>query len=182
MTEKELIERAQAKDGEAFRVLIGMHKQAIFRFCYRLVREPEEADDIAQECFIRAYGQLEKFKIGGSFRAWLCSIANHEFLNRYRNKRRHSEAEKRLQEELHFIASVNQETEVDLFGKSFLNKALERLPVEYSQILLLRYVDGYSAIEISVMVDKPIATVKTRLQRGRALLISAASLVERSIK
>ena len=166
-------------DLAAFKILVERHQTSVYRFCYSLVREPEEAEDLAQEAFITAYNRLNSLKNVDSFKAWVCSIAYRHFLNQHDKEKHHLNAEADLQEELRFISDVNEEKDKGNIEKGEIIQALDKLPSEYRHLLILRYQEGFSIHQIAQALTRPMATIKTQLYRGKYLLAKAVRSLER---
>jgi RNA polymerase sigma-70 factor (ECF subfamily) len=87
VTEQDWLRRARAGDEEAFAKLVETYQTAIYNLCYRMLGEPNEAEDAAQEAFLRAYSQLSTYDPARSFKTWLFSIASHYCIDRLRKRR-----------------------------------------------------------------------------------------------
>ena len=87
MAEEELIQRARAGDRAAFGRLVELYQRAVYNLCYRMVGEATEAEDAAQETFLRAYSQLGRYDPARSFKTWLFAIACHHCIDRLRRRR-----------------------------------------------------------------------------------------------
>lgn len=166
-------------DLESFKTLVERYQTAVYRFCYYLVREPEDAEDLAQEAFITAFNRLESLTSMENFKPWVCSIAYRQFLNQYAKKKHRVAAEADVQEELKFISDINEEIDKGSIEKGDIMHALDKLPLEYRHVLVLRYQEGFSIFQISQSLIKPLATIKTQLYRGKYLLARAIKSLER---
>ena len=155
---------------------------AVYRFAIRLTAgNRAEADDIVQETFLRAYRHWHTFKRGTSARAWLFTITRNVFL---RARERQARRPETLQSELdHDIAAFAGEdalqdvTRLDPeqgFFASFIDeevsRAVEQLPTEFREVIVLSDVEGLGYSEIAEIIGVPLGTVKSRLYRGRRLL------------
>ena len=155
---------------------------AVYRFALRLTAgNRAEADDIVQETFLRAYRHWHTFERGTSARAWLFTITRNVFLRARERRARRPET---LQSELdHDIAAFAGEdalgdvTQLDPeqgFFASFIDeevtRAVEQLPTEFREVVVLSDVEGLGYGEIAEIVGVPLGTVKSRLYRGRRLL------------
>jgi RNA polymerase sigma-70 factor, ECF subfamily len=155
---------------------------AVYRFALRLTGgNTAEAEDVTQEVFLRAYRHWDTFKRGTSARSWLFTITRNAFL---RGRERQSRRPEALESELdHDVAAV---TAVDIFGEggasdperqffdSFVDdeviRAVEHLPTDFREVVVLSDIEGLSYAEIADVIDAPLGTVKSRLYRGRRLL------------
>jgi len=178
--ETDAILRVQQGDRGAFRALVDSHKEAVYRWCYSLTREPEEAQDLAQETFIQAFNKIHQYRPIGSFRAWLTRIAYRHFLSAMAKRRRRETAQSLVEEEVQFIAGLNQEREEAEDDGKFLRKAMDKLPEDYRLCLLMRYENGLSVAEIASALELTGVNVKVRLFRAKALLAKAVKAMERN--
>ncbi len=90
-SERAAIEQARAGDGEAFRVLVKQHSRAVFRLAYRMTGNEQDAEDMVQETFLRAYRQIGRFDSRSKFSTWLCRIATNCSLDLLRTRQRRRE-------------------------------------------------------------------------------------------
>jgi RNA polymerase sigma-70 factor (ECF subfamily) len=180
MDEKELIRRSQEGDGEAFGQLIERYKSKVYYLAYGLTGDRSEADDLAQEVFIKAYYAIPKFQFKSEFGTWLYRIAvNH--VRDYLRKNRH-----RLDEvSIHAFGESFPAAEGSSFEerqlldkrRALVQAALRRLPEKYQIILALRDIQGLSYEEISRILGISAGTVDSRLHRARKKLREKLALV-----
>lgn len=173
MDENELIRRSQEGDGEAFGQLIDRYKNKVFHLAYGMIGDRVEADDLAQEVFIKAYYALPKFQARSGFGTWLYRIAvNH--VRDYLRKNRH-----RLDElSIHGLGerlpaasdSTFEEQQLADRRRTLVQAALRRLPEKYQAILALRDMQGLPYDEISHILGISPGTVDSRLHRARKKL------------
>ncbi len=175
----ETIKLAQNGCKNAVRLIITEYKTDIYTLCYRLAKEPEEASDICQETFIRAHKMLHKYQPTGSFRGWLSKIAYNLFITMYEKNKRRREAQPFLEQELQYIADLNEERTEDFQKSPTMEKALNNLPDKYRICLELKYFEELSIAEISTILSTEIPTVKTQLFRGKSLLRKAIKQMEK---
>jgi RNA polymerase sigma-70 factor (ECF subfamily) len=155
---------------------------AVYRFALRLTRGNEDrAEDLVQETYLRAYRHWETYTPGTSARSWLFTIARNAFLRgeEQRGRRRETlESELEYQTEaLSSVAALDEIRGADperAFFDSFVDEeviaAVERLPDEFREAVVLSDIEGLSYAEIADVLNVPIGTVKSRLYRGRRLL------------
>ncbi len=159
------------------------HVDGLYGLGLRLTRRAEDAEDLVQETFLRAYRFYDRFEPGTNMKAWLYRILTNLFINRYR-RRAH---ERRLLEGPD-AGSVSQSTisheaqrlledpegrfEEPIFGAR-VAEAMERLPPEFQTVVWLADVEELPYREIAEVVGCPIGTVMSRLHRGRRLLRTA---------
>src|SRR5216683_7324542 len=89
------VARAQSGDGDAFRILVEQHSRAIFRLAFRMTGNEQDAEDVVQETFLRAYKQLDRYEARSSFSTWLFRIASNYSLDLIRSRKRHEEKRER---------------------------------------------------------------------------------------
>jgi RNA polymerase sigma-70 factor (ECF subfamily) len=167
---------ALAKEGEesAFSELVRRHAQTVHRWMSRAVGE-QEAEDLTQEVFFKAFRGLAGFRGDAPPRAWLASIANNAVKNRYRSRSRFRRlfADSRDEEaapQAHGSAASPEDDARAGESHRFIAEALKLLPVEFRMPVVLRDLEEWSYEEIALSLDLPIGTVKSRIARGRGQL------------
>src|SRR5215471_3836251 len=100
------VERAQSGDSDAFRLLVEQHSRAVFRLAFRMTGTEEDAEDVVQETFLRAYRQLDRYEARSSFSTWLYRIASNYSLDLIRMRRRHEEKRERGSEDRDILQTV----------------------------------------------------------------------------
>ena len=169
-SDEELVEACQAGEASAFDVLVARWEDKIRGAAYRFLGSEEEARDVAQEAFLKAYRALEGFKGEARFSSWLYQIATN--LCRDRLRRRRTRAAVSL-EELEETGPVIAETRPgahELLVQNDLARAVRRavhaLSEEQREVVILKEYQGLTFLEIAQSLDVPVSTVKTRLYRG----------------
>jgi RNA polymerase sigma-70 factor (ECF subfamily) len=169
-SDEELVEACQAGEASAFDVLVARWEDPIRGAAYRFLGSEEEARDVAQEAFLKAYRALGSFKGEARFSSWLYQIATN--LCRDRLRRRRTRAAVSL-EELEAGGPVIVETRPgahELLQQLDLARAVRRavhaLPEEQREVVILKEYQGLTFLEIAQSLDLPVSTVKTRLYRG----------------
>lgn len=159
---------------EGFNRLVLRHKDRIYGLCLRLLaRDPHDAEDAAQETFVKAYHALKDFRMESKFSSWLYRIAVNTCKNRlvsrsYRESRRSMDPEADLEGA---PASPSPEQELEAKGKrERIEAAIAQLPEEQRTLVVLRDVEGRSYEEIAEATGLNPGTVKSRLNRGRGQL------------
>lgn len=176
LPDETLIEYARNEDLAAFNVLVERYQRLVFAVCSRLLLDPQHAEDVTQETFIRAYTALDQY-YGGSFRAWLLRIAT----NRSYDLLRHSQRRPADSYEAQTVESEPQWSSEPLSPdpaqfasraalSDHLERALAQLPADQRLAVLLHDVHGYPYDEIAETMAVSLGTVKSRLSRGRARL------------
>jgi len=172
--ERALVERAKGGDQDAFATLVHRHNERAFALAYRLVREREDALDIAQEAFVRAYQSLAGFKGEARFSTWLHRIVVNQALDHLRRRSQHEAAEYRdargLEEAAHRVVAPtpnpHQAAEATEMRR-LIQEGLAGLPTEQRTILILREIEGLSYKEIARAMRCSIGTVMSRLHYAR---------------
>lgn len=166
-----LAERARAGDQRAFAGLVRRHQDRVFRFLLRMTGSRDEAMDLTQETFMKAWQALPRWQPQAQFRTWLFQIARNGALDLLR--RRAAVEFVPIDEDPGMPAHApGPEEGLDLrqrFG--LLEAALRRLPVEHREVLLLREVEDLSYAEIAAALGIQEGTVKSRIARARVSLI-----------
>jgi RNA polymerase sigma-70 factor (ECF subfamily) len=170
-SDEELVEGFQRGDPYAFDVLVGRWDRKIQGAIYRIMGPEEDARDLCQETFLKAYRALGTFKKEARFSSWLYQIALNVCRDRLR--RRKSRPQVSLDElmEAGEIAPVGRgPSPLDLIEANELSRAVaaavDSLPQEQREVIVLKEYQGLTFLEIAQALDVPISTVKTRLYRG----------------
>ena len=165
-----LITQTLSGDQKSYEILVKRYQKRVYRLAQRLVRDPDAADDVAQEAFIRAYYALSRYELGRNFYFWLSKIAVNLALN-------HLSKEKRLVElpeddtNLDPALTTDPTAEAEASQlKIRIGDAIERLPLHQKSVLLLRAQEGLSYQEIAQTLSISIGTVMSRLSRARQAL------------
>lgn len=166
MTEAEWIERARQHDPAAWEALTRQHQEAIFRLAYLLVGDADEAEDVAQEAFIRAYRALAQFDATRPLRPWLLTITANLARNRLRSLGRYLNALNRaLRAEPEKVINVPEASQQHLEAQA-LWQAVRRLGETDQQVVYLRYFLEMSEAETADALGIAPGTVKSRLHRA----------------
>ncbi len=147
------------------------HLDAAYNLARWLTRQAEDAEDLVQESYLRAFEFFDSFR-GGDGRAWVLTIVRNTCYTWLRQNRS-QDLETSFDEEAHSPASVDSSPEALLLegaDREALKRALEELPVEFREALILRELEGLSYKEIADVAGVPLGTVMSRLARARKLL------------
>ncbi len=174
-TDKELVKRVQKGEKGAFDLLVLKYERKIINLVMRYVRDPEQALDITQEAFIKAYRALPRFRGDSAFYTWLYRIAVNTAKNYLAaQRRRPMDIELDLQdpEQYGLHAKLKEsDTPEGLALSQELQETLERaiaaLPDDLRQAIILRELDGMSYEEIAQTMECPVGTVRSRIFRAR---------------
>jgi RNA polymerase sigma-70 factor (ECF subfamily) len=174
-----LVEEALRGRLEAFNQLVTRHQDHLFALVYRLVPDRDQAADVVQEAFFSAYRNLASFR-GGSVRSWLGRIAVNGAMDLQRARRRRpSQPYPEFEDETWqppAEGDVEPETKALAAERSrILARALDGLPFEQRNCIILFDVEGYDYAEIAAIMRVEVGTVKSRIHRGRLTLRRALS-------
>ena len=178
MDENKIIEQVLAGDNNAFGLLVERYQDRVYNLALRMCGNPDDAFDLAQEAFFRAWRGLSGFQGDSAFSTWLFRLSSNVCLDWLRAKKR------RPTVSLTAVDDDGEETQLDLPdpGKSpeelleaaedqaTLAKAMNQLPVEYRQILTMRAINDMSYTEIAEALQIREGTVKSRISRARLAL------------
>jgi RNA polymerase sigma factor (sigma-70 family) len=165
LTDEDLMARARGGDAAAWETLTRQHQEAVFRLAYLILGDPADADDAAQETFIRAYRSLASFDPARPARPWLLAIAANQARNRLRSAGRYLAALQR------WWLSGPAESDIAEPGQSgLLWQAVKRLNAADQEVLYLRYFSGLTEAETAGALGAPAGTVKSRTHRALARL------------
>ncbi len=174
-TDKKLVKRVQKGDKGAFDLLVLKYEQKIVNLVMRYVRDPEQAMDITQEAFIKAYRALPRFRGDSAFYTWLYRIAVNTAKNYLAaQRRRPMDIELDMQDPdqygLHAKLKETDDPEGVTLSRELqetLERAIEALPDDLRTAIILRELDGMSYEEIAQTMDCPVGTVRSRIFRAR---------------
>jgi RNA polymerase sigma-70 factor (ECF subfamily) len=174
--EKAWVLQAQQGSDEAFTNLVETYQKPIYNLCYRMVGEPEEAEDAAQETFLRAYQNLHRYDPSRSFGTWILSIAAHYCIDRLRKRKflmfsMDAENEDGSSFELPDPDSPNPEAEsMTKEERDRLHLMLKDLDATDRAAVIMRYWYDFSEVEIAKSLKLTVSAVKSRLHRSRRAL------------
>ncbi len=170
--EKAWARAVQKGDSAAFMCIVDAYQRPIYNLCYRMLGNSAEAEDAAQETFLRAYTKIDTYRDSRKFSSWIFSIASHYCIDRLRRRRYQmvswdelppwrtlSSTEPEPEE-----ATLSQETQ------DTVHELLEHLPADYRAALILRYWYEMSYDEIADSLDTTISAIKSRLFRARQMM------------
>ncbi|MCX7569451.1 RNA polymerase sigma factor SigW [Tumebacillus sp. DT12] len=178
LLEHRIVKRAQKGDRLAFGELVEIYKDKLYNLGYRMLGNPQEAEDVAQEAFLRAYANLNKYNANHKFSTWIYRIATNLCIDRMRKKK----ADYSLDAETGGVeggdmysrlASPGRTPEEDAVRNEThreVQTAIENLPDNYRAAVILKYMHDLSLQEIADILEVPVSTVKTRIHRGREAL------------
>lgn len=169
--EQRLVRQAQRGETAAFEALVAAHAQLVYNLALRTLNNPQEAEDVAQEAFVRAWRGLPRFRADASFRTWLYRIVTNLCYNRLprlRQELAELEADAAL-----LLPDTQPRLEATLVSQELrhhLHQAIEALPDSYRMLITLRHLQQLSYDEIAEVMEMPLGSVKTGIFRARRQL------------
>ncbi len=176
--DKQLIARALQGDQKAYETLLNKYRSLVFTIMMKMVRNPQEAEDLTQEAFIKAFHSLPSFKEEFAFSTWLMKIATNnciDFLRKRKLKTRSiHEPVKYKDEELERSLPAQdptpEKTLLQEERRRIIEEAIQELPDRYRHVILLRHKEEKSYEEIADILGLPLGTVKAQIFRAREML------------
>ena len=178
-TDQEVVVMARSGHEAAYRELLRRYERPIFSMLYRMVRDRELAEDLAQETFVKALNALDSYRPEFKFSSWIFKIANNAAIDQLRRRNLdtlsidgspHAETPDAIEATALQVSSNDEspleEVEARELGSS-IEAAIGRLRPEYRSCILLRHVEGYAYEEIAEILQLPLGTVKTYIHRAR---------------
>jgi RNA polymerase sigma-70 factor (ECF subfamily) len=169
-SDEELIEACQAGESSAFDVLVARWEDKIRGACWRVLGSEEEARDVAQEAFLKAYRGLPGFKREARFSSWLYQIAINLCRDRLRRRKtRPAVSLEELERSGPVLVERGPGAHEELVRKDLahaVRRAIDELSAEQREVVILKEYQGLTFLEIAQALEVPVSTVKTRLYRG----------------
>jgi RNA polymerase sigma-70 factor (ECF subfamily) len=173
-------------DSSVFEAEMAPHLDALYRNAMRLTGNANDAEDLVQDTYLRAFRFFHQYELGTNAKAWLFRIMNTIFLNDYRKKARQGESLSYDELEDFYLYNRSQDTGVSSGGSTpqvnpedavlekldveAIEQSIQALPDEFRETVALATIEGLAYQEISDILNIPIGTVRSRLSRGRRLL------------
>ncbi len=175
-SDAEILAEVAAGDIDAYGKIVGRYRGRLYNFVFRFVSDRETAEDIVQETFLRAFRKRKEYRAIANFSTWLFTIAGNLAKSELRRRKRwrlfslhrddDSESGMELPDETYRPDKVAESSLAD----DQIHDAIASLPENYRQVILLRDVEGMAYQEIAEIVDCPVGTVKSRVNRARLKL------------
>ena len=176
LADKEYVERCRDGHPEDFRLLVHRYQGPLFSYLTGQLGDRSQAEEAAQESFVRAFQSLQKLRKPESFYSWLLGIAGRVAKEQFRSlKRRQRDRE---------VAEAMMAEPADNHAEYPLDEAIAVLPETYRQVILLRYYGGLSCHDVAQRLEMPLGTVTKTLSRAYALLrqeLQARESAERTV-
>jgi len=163
------LERARQGDEAAFAELVEAYQRPVYNLCYRMLGEAGEAEDAAQESFLRAYRGMRRYDPARSFSTWLLAIASHHCIDQLRRRRLPVDSLEELEpwEEIPDTGPGPEKAATLREGRETARALLARLGPQDRAVVVLRYWDELSTEEIAEALSLTVKAVKSRLHRAR---------------
>ena len=173
-----VLSRSTKKNHTEFEAEALPHMDVLYNFALRTTGNEDDARDLLQETYLKAYRFWDKYEQGTNIRAWLFRIMKNTYINRYRKEvKEPDKVDYEVVENFYNSIRAQSADPNDLQEKLYGNllgdevaKALESLPDDFRTVVILCDIEGLTYEEIAEFVDRPIGTVRSRLHRGRKLL------------
>jgi RNA polymerase sigma-70 factor, ECF subfamily len=185
LPDADLVALAQEGREQAYRELVRRYERPVFSLIYRMVRDREVAEDLAQDSFIKVLNHIDRYRPEFKLSSWLFKIANNVAIDHLRKRQLdtvsmdgspHAATQSEI-EATQLEIAAQQETALEEMEAKEIGSAIERaiaaLRPEYRSCIMLRHVEGRSYEEIAAMLDLPLGTVKTYIHRARHQLREA---------
>ncbi|WP_078551212.1 RNA polymerase sigma factor SigW [Bacillus alkalicellulosilyticus] len=175
---KRIINDVKNGDQQAFAELVDLYKDKVYQISYRMVGNVHEAQDIAQEAFLRAYTNIDSYDTNRKFSTWLFRIATNLSIDRLRKRKPDYYLDEEIkdsegltmQSQIAADQELPEDQVVTLEMQEWIQDAIHKLPPKYRAAIILKYIEDLSLKEISEILNLPETTIKTRVHRGREAL------------
>ncbi|MBM7582584.1 RNA polymerase sigma-70 factor (ECF subfamily) [Caldicoprobacter guelmensis] len=175
-----LVEKAKKGDMVAFEELVSLYAKKIYNYCYRMTNNKEDAEDLAQEVFIKVYKNLKSFKGNSKISTWIYRIAYNTCIDKYKKGSKvdtvslnPGKDEDAVGIELVSGDPLPEEEVIKKERYRKLQACIAALKPEYKTVIILRDIQNYSYEEIAEILQVPLGTVKSHISRARAALSDA---------
>lgn len=179
MSDKNLIKRIKSGDMDAFSELVSLYEKKALSFTYRMLKDSSDAEDAAQEAFLRVFDKIGTFRESSSFSTWFYTILNNICLDILRKRARTADTVS-----INQTSSDNDEYELQIedsapgpyeqlqksTAQELLEEALTKLSDEHRAVIIMRDINGLDYEEIAKVLDVSLGTVKSRISRARLAL------------
>lgn len=176
LSDEEIVSRVRAGDTALYEVLMRRYNQRLFRVARSILRDDDEAEDVMQDAYVRAYTSLHQFEGRAQFSTWLTKIAVHEASGRLKKRKRlqalpgSPPQEDRSMESIKSSSPDPEQQALRQQAASFLEQAVDALPHSYRCVFVCREIEHMSTSETANSLDVTEETVKIRLHRARQML------------
>ena len=179
LSDHDLVVRSQKGSEKAYRELLGRYQRPVFSLIYRMIRDREQAEDLAQETFVRVFNNIGRYDPAYKFSSWIFKIATNLTIDWMRKKEpvtvsidgsRYAVTADEIEASTITVESRDENPEELLLARelgSEIEEAIGKLRPEYRQAILLRHIEDRAYEEIATIMALPLGTVKTYIHRGR---------------
>ncbi|MBB6451369.1 RNA polymerase sigma-70 factor (ECF subfamily) [Geomicrobium halophilum] len=175
---KRCVQKVQEGDTDAFSEIVNAFKDRVYQISYRMLGNSQEAQDIAQEAFLRAYTNLSSYDPNRKFSTWLFRITTNLSIDKLRKRKPNYSLDAEVEgtegldgySQLAAQDVLPDEQVVMLEWQASIQKEISALPPKYRAAIILKYMEDLSLQEMSEILNLPVATVKTHVHRGREAL------------
>lgn len=179
LSDEQLMLRVQEGHSASFDELVGRYKDRLYNYLFRLVGNPDDAEEIAQEAFVKAYIHADKYKTIAKFSTWLYTIATNLVRNKMRSRGRApkifslwskagADAEDEKPVDIVDPGRSPEEKVNDVELSNIINEAIRRIPEKYRTSFVLREINQLSYEEIAAVTGLKLGTVRSRINRARS--------------
>jgi RNA polymerase sigma-70 factor (ECF subfamily) len=175
-TDADLVRQTLCGQSAAYNTLVQRYQRQVYNLAYRMLGNAEDAGDLVQDTFLRAYGALASFRQDASFLTWLYKIASNLCIDHLRSRKtRHAlsldaETEEGREPAASMRTSGPEEIAVRGAVQDVVHHAIQNLPERYRVVVIMRHLHDMSVEEIAHALELPTGTVKTHLFRAREML------------
>ncbi len=175
-TDEELIGRFQKGDEQAYVELVNRYRDKLMTFIYRFINDPEQSEDIVQDTLLKLYTHKDYYRSIAKFSTWIYTIAGNLAKTELRKKKRHKVTNlsqigpEDRDYELPAVQPETDEVVQSHYTEKQIQAAIQKLPLHFRTVVILRDIQELSYEEISKIVDVPLGTVKSRINRARLQL------------
>ena len=174
-SDESLVKRAREGDFDAFEVLFDRHRLLVYRFAYQMVNKRDDAEDMVQEAFVRAYQNLHRYRDEAKFTTWLLRIVSNLCTDQARmSQRRNNLEQKEAKGALDWMTTGNFENPVDNLEQDrrrlALRKAITALPEHHRQMIVMRDIEEREYSDIAEVLGCTVGGAKLRVLRARRAL------------
>jgi RNA polymerase sigma-70 factor (ECF subfamily) len=176
LSDEEIVTRLRAGDTGLYEVIMRRYNQRLFRIARTMLRSDDEAEDVMQEAYVRAYASLDQFAGKAKFSTWLTKISIHEALSRLQKRKRTQQGiggqngDDQMMEAVKSLELDPEQQALRNEATSLLEQAVDALPDLYRSVFVLRTIEDMSTAETAACLDLTEEAVKVRLLRSRQML------------
>ena len=171
----EWITQTKAGNQAAFSQIVNKYQKPVYNICYHMLKNAEEAEDAAQEVFLRAFSKLDTYDEERQFSTWLFAIASHYCMDRWKKRRFQLVAWDDLKNMLSDRETAQPEkVMINIEASQEVRDMLQNLRPDYRMVVILKYWHAMSYEEIAGTMDTTVSTIKSKLFRARKMMANAA--------